>query len=69
MAQELVGSLQSRASDGGAAQISVVLLELGLEPAEQGKCVGGRARESRDNFVVIQPPDLLAECLITDSPW
>ena len=36
-----------------------MLLELGLETAEQRKAVGGRSGESREHLVVIQTADLL----------
>ncbi len=43
-----------------------VLLELGLEAGEQGKRIGGRAREARQDLVVVEAPDLPGALLDDD---
>ncbi len=41
MAQEFVGAPVFRKFDGGAAEVAVILLQFGLEAAEQSESVGG----------------------------
>src|SRR5258708_39581095 len=45
--------------DGGAAQVAVVLLELGFEAAKERKGVGGGSRESSKDFFLVEAADLL----------
>ena len=52
MTQEFVGAPVFGEFDGAASEIAVILLELGLEAAEQGEGVGGRAGKSGENLVV-----------------
>src|SRR6185503_5133972 len=41
-----------------ATEVPVILLQLGLETAEEGERVGGRTRETGKNLVLVQPSDL-----------
>src|SRR6185437_5427358 len=58
MAQKFVGTPVFGEFDRRAANIAVVLLQLGLKAAEKRKSVGGGTRESRQDFLLIKPPDL-----------
>ena len=68
MAQKLVGAPVFGQFDGAAAQVAVILLQLGFEAAEEGEGVGGRAGESGQNLVLVEPADLLGRVLDDDSP-
>ena len=63
MPQKFVGAPVFREFDGGAAEVAVILLQLGLEAAEQGESVGGRAGKSGKNFVLIEAANLLCSML------
>jgi hypothetical protein len=63
MAQELVRPPVFRQLYGGAAQVAVILLQLGFEPAEKCKGIRGRTGESGQDLVVIQAADLLRRVL------
>src|SRR6185437_12422944 len=58
MAQKFVGTPVFGEFDRRAANIAVVLLQLGLKAAEKRKSVGGGTRESRQDLLLIQPTDL-----------
>jgi len=49
--------------DGGAQQIALMLLELGLEALEQGERVGSAARETREQPFVVKAPDFTRRLL------
>ena len=57
-----------RELDRRALEISTVLLELGLEPREQGKRIRRRAGEPGQDPIVVQLADFLADCFMTVSP-
>ena len=59
MAQKFVGAPVFREFDSGATEVAVILLQLGLETAEQSESVGGRTGKSGKNFLLIEPADLL----------
>ena len=63
VAEEFVGTPVFGELDGGASQVAVVLLEFGLEAAEEGEGVGGRAGESGEDFVLVQAADFLGAVL------
>ena len=63
MPQEFVGPPVPRQFHRRPAQVAVILLQLGFEAAEQSKCVGRRPGKTRDNLVVIKPPDFLGRML------
>ena len=63
MPQKFVGAPVFRQFDGGAAEVAVILLQLGLEAAEQGESVGGRAGKSGQNLVLIKAANLLCPVL------
>src|SRR5208283_2023865 len=63
MAQKFVGAPVFREFDGGAADVAVILLQLGLETAEQSESVGGRAGKSGENLVLIETANLLRPML------
>ena len=63
MAQELVGAPVLGQFDGAAAQVAVVLLQLGFKAAEQRESVGGGAGKSGQDLVLIQAADLLGGVL------
>ena len=58
-AQVAVGAPVLGQLDAGARQLAGMLLELGLEPLEQGEGVGGGAGEAGDHAAAGQPPHLL----------
>ena len=45
-----------REFDRGFCKVSLMLLQLPLEPLEQGKCIRRRPGKSRQDFFVEQPP-------------
>ena len=53
-AQHAVGAPVLGQLDGGAHQVALVLLELGLEALEQGEGVGGGAGEAGQHLVVVE---------------
>src|ERR1017187_11029792 len=59
MPQIFVGAPVFCEFDGGAADVAVILLQLGFETAEQGESVGGRAGKSGKNLVLIKAANLL----------
>src|SRR5260221_250653 len=63
MAQKFVGTPVFREFDSGASQVAVILLQLGLETAEQSESVGGRAGKSGKNLVLIKAANLLRPVL------
>ncbi len=63
MAEKFVGAPVFSELDGGAAEVAVVLLQLGLEAAEQSESVGGRAGEPGQNFVLIEAADFFRAVL------
>src|ERR1041385_1879610 len=63
MPQELVSPPITSQFHRSPAEIAVILLQLGLKTAEQGKGVRGRSRKSRNDLVVVEPPDLLGRML------
>src|SRR5271166_4147539 len=63
MAQYAIGSPFLRQLHHTTRQVAVVLLELGLEPREESECVRCRTRESSQDLVVIEAPELLSRCL------
>jgi len=48
---------------GGAPDIAMILLQLGLEAAKKGKRIGGRAGKARENLVLIKPTNFLRRML------
>src|SRR6266446_10856520 len=63
MAQKFVSAPVFREFDSGAAQVAVILLQLGFEAAEQSESVGGRAGKSGKNLVLIKAANLLCSVL------
>jgi len=63
MPQIFVGTPVFREFDGATAQVAVILLQFGLEPAEQGESVGGRAGKSGQNLVLIKAPNFFGPVL------
>jgi len=63
MAEKLVGAPVFREFDSGAAKVTVILLQLGLETAEQSESVGGGAGKSGKNLVLIEAANLLRSVL------
>src|SRR5260370_3614772 len=63
MAQKFVGAPVFGEFDGGAAEVAVILLQLGLEPAEQGERVGGRAGKTGKNLVLVEAANLFRSVL------
>ena len=53
--QDAVGPPIFRKLDGGTHQITLVFVELGVEPLEQRECIGRRAGKPRQNAIVIKP--------------
>ena len=45
-------------STAGALQLPLVLVELGFEALEQRECIGGRAGESGEHAIVVEPAHL-----------
>ena len=62
-AQIAVGAPVLGELDGGAHQLVGILLELGLEPLEQGEGVGGGAGKAADHLAAGEAPDLLGGVL------
>src|SRR5260370_9789471 len=58
MPQKFIGAPIFRKFDGGAAEAAVILLQLGLETAEQSESVGRRAGKSGKNLVLIEAANL-----------
>src|ERR1019366_3762496 len=63
MAEKFVGAPVFREFDSRAADVAVILLQLGLETAEQRESVGGRAGKSGKNLVLIEAANLLSSML------
>src|ERR1700676_1846622 len=63
MPQKFVGAPVFCEFDGGASEVTVILLQLGLETAEQSESVGGRAGKSGKNLVLIKAANLLPPML------
>ena len=63
VAQKLIGAPVFGEFDGAAAEIAVILLELGFEAAEQGEGVGGGTGEAGQNFVVVEAADFFGGVL------
>jgi hypothetical protein len=59
MAKILIGSPVFGEFNGSAAQVSVVLLELGFEAAEQREGVGGGSRKTGEDFFLVESADFL----------
>ena len=57
-AQIAVGAPVLGELDAGARELARMLLELGLQPLEQGEGVGGGAGEAGDDLAVAQPAHL-----------
>ena len=57
-AQIAVGAPVLGQLDRGAHQLAGILLELGLQPLEQGESVGGGAGEAADHVALAQPAHL-----------
>jgi hypothetical protein len=68
MPQELVGAPVLGQFHRAPAKVAMILLELGLEAAEQGKRIGRRPGKSSQNLVLYKRRIFLAVCLITASP-
>ena len=58
-AQIAVGAPVLGELDRGAGELAGILLELGLEPLEQGEGVGGGAGEAADDVALAEPAHLL----------
>src|SRR5947209_6519226 len=63
VAEHLVGAPVFGKFDGGAAELSVELLELGFEAGEEVEGVGGGAGESGEDLVLVEAADLLGVVL------
>src|ERR1035437_2889795 len=63
MPQKFVGPPVFRGFDSRAADVAVILLQFGLETAEQRESVGGRAGKSGKNLVLIEAANLLRPVL------
>src|ERR1700687_3523463 len=63
MAQKFVGAPVFGEFDGGAAEVAVILLQLGLKSAEQGESVGSRAGKTGKNLVLVEAAHLLRPVL------
>ena len=63
MAQKFIGAPIFGQFDGSASDVAVILLELGLETAEQGESIGGRPGKSGKNFVLIEAANFLRSVL------
>jgi hypothetical protein len=67
-AQHAVGAPVLGELHRGAQQVALVLLELRLEALEEREGVGGRAREAREDAVLVERRTLRAEALTTMLP-
>ena len=65
-AQDAVGAPVLGQLDGGARQVALVLLELGLEALEQREGIGRRAGEAGQHLVVVEPAHLARRRLDDD---
>src|SRR5579871_2016369 len=63
MAQEFVGSPILGQFNRAAANIAMILLELRLKAAEQGKSISGRPCEAGKNLVLVKAADFLGGVL------
>jgi hypothetical protein len=63
VAEHAVGAPVFGQLDGGAAEVAGVLLELGLEAAEEREGVGGRAGESGEDLVLVELADFFCGVL------
>ena len=61
--QEFIGAPVLGEFHGAAAEIAVILLQLGLEAAEEGEGVGGGTGEAGQNFVVVEAADFFGGVL------
>jgi hypothetical protein len=67
--QEAVRAPVARELDGAALQVAAILLQLRLEAGEQREGIGRRPRKTRQDLVIVQPPDLpRAVCFTTVLP-
>src|SRR5689334_5959353 len=57
MSKILVGAPFLAEFHSGALQLAVILLQFGFKSCEESECVGGRAGEPRDDFLVVEPPN------------
>ena len=62
-AQIAVGAPVLGELDAGAHELAGILLELGLQPFEQGEGVGGGAGEAGDHLALAEPAHLLGVAL------
>src|ERR1039457_2911437 len=68
MPQKFVGAPVFREFDSGAADVAVILLQFGLETAEQRESVGSRAGKTGKNLVLIEAANLLRPVLDDGFP-
>src|SRR5580704_14373562 len=62
-AQIAIGTPVLGELDRGAGELPGILLELGLEPLEQGESIGSGAGEAADHITLAEAADLLGICL------
>src|ERR1700722_9569428 len=63
VAQEFIGAPVFGQFHGTAAEVAVILLELGFEAAEEGEGVGGGTGEAGQNFIVVEAADFFGSVL------
>src|ERR1051326_1742661 len=66
VAQRLVGAPLLGQLDAAASEVAVVLLQLGLEAAEEREGVGGRSGEAGNHLVLVEAADL-ARAVLDDA--
>ena len=60
MPQRPIGAPVFRQFDRGAAEVAVVLLELGFEAGKEREGIRRRAGKTRKNLLVVQTPDFFS---------
>jgi len=63
MPEELVGAPFLGEFYSGASEVAMILVKLRLEAAEKREGIGRRAGKSGENFLLIEPPNLLGAML------